>query len=291
MLPAPETWQSAATFVALGGGVRRFPGPHRAAASGSLEQNPHNLIHGVVGGDMGGFQSPLDPLFWIHHCNIDRLWEVWLAQPGRQNPDQRSWLRSTFDFPDPAGRQSWTCGEVASTAATGYKYDDLSLPGSGPESLATIEGVDDAAPPTRRDDRLELVAASSERGSVDDTVQLSTQQIAFNGFEEGVRTSPPPLYLRLENVGIDSGDASSMWNVYLQVGNRGKHIVGTIAPFGLAGLTHSGGRQTLTFDISHLAGEFAAEAAGETEVTFESVYDETVHKPFWDRVALYTTAE
>ena len=30
---------------------------------------------------MGAFETAgLDPLFWLHHANIDRLWEVWLNQ-------------------------------------------------------------------------------------------------------------------------------------------------------------------------------------------------------------------
>ena len=156
MLPGPEQWAQSGTFVALGGGRRRHP-VHRGKSSGFLEQNPHNLIHGVVGGnggDMAGFQSPLDPLFWIHHCNIDRLWEVWLAQPGRMNPDESSWVKSSFDFPDPGGRQSWTCEQVTTTAARGYKYDDVSMPRVHRDLLVSMGLVtDDGGSARRRDDR------------------------------------------------------------------------------------------------------------------------------------------
>ena len=32
---------------------------------------------------MSAFMSPLDPLFWLHHANIDRLWATWQARnPG-----------------------------------------------------------------------------------------------------------------------------------------------------------------------------------------------------------------
>ena len=30
---------------------------------------------------MATFMSPLDPIFWLHHANIDRLWEVWRGLP------------------------------------------------------------------------------------------------------------------------------------------------------------------------------------------------------------------
>ena len=27
--------------------------------------------------------SPNDPVFFLNHCNVDRLWEAWLTQHGR----------------------------------------------------------------------------------------------------------------------------------------------------------------------------------------------------------------
>lgn len=56
----------AATALRGGGGFQ-----------GELEAQPHNYIHGFVGGTMGTYTSPRDPIFWLHHCNIDRLWYDW----------------------------------------------------------------------------------------------------------------------------------------------------------------------------------------------------------------------
>jgi tyrosinase len=53
---------------------------------GVLEGQPHNNVHNCVGGmslqkNNGGFMqanlSPVDPIFFLHHSNIDRLWDVW----------------------------------------------------------------------------------------------------------------------------------------------------------------------------------------------------------------------
>jgi tyrosinase len=54
---------------------------------GILESQPHNLTHNNVGGyqyvpnaDVGVMAdnlSPIDPLFFLHHANMDRLWDVW----------------------------------------------------------------------------------------------------------------------------------------------------------------------------------------------------------------------
>jgi Common central domain of tyrosinase/Polyphenol oxidase middle domain len=52
---------------------------------------------------MGGFNSAgQDPIFWLHHCNIDRLWEKWLAQGGgRVNPiADTTWMNTNFTFVD-----------------------------------------------------------------------------------------------------------------------------------------------------------------------------------------------
>ena len=37
----------------------------------------HVHAHVWVGGNMSKGDSPLDPLFYLHHCNIDRLWAIW----------------------------------------------------------------------------------------------------------------------------------------------------------------------------------------------------------------------
>jgi tyrosinase len=41
------------------------------------ELDLHNRVHNYVGGHMGTREAPNDPVFWLHHCNIDRLWWQW----------------------------------------------------------------------------------------------------------------------------------------------------------------------------------------------------------------------
>lgn len=56
----------------------------RNRLEGWLRTNPfengsqlHNRVHLWVGGDMGPGTSPNDPVFFLHHCNVDRLWALW----------------------------------------------------------------------------------------------------------------------------------------------------------------------------------------------------------------------
>jgi tyrosinase len=37
----------------------------------------HGGVHDAVGGTMAASGSPGDPLFWLHHANVDRLWAQW----------------------------------------------------------------------------------------------------------------------------------------------------------------------------------------------------------------------
>ncbi len=56
---------------------------------GSTAPNLHNRVHVWVGGDMGPATSPNDPVFYLNHCNVDRIWEAWLVQNNRVYvPDQ-----------------------------------------------------------------------------------------------------------------------------------------------------------------------------------------------------------
>lgn len=281
----PQQWAQAGSFVRMGGDRRTTPA-HNGEGPGLLEQNPHNLVHAHIGGDMGAYQSPLDPLFWIHHCNIDRLWEVWLGQPGRANPADPTWLGTSFGFPDPTdpgGRRTFQVQDVGTLAPLGYQYDDASLRTHHVQAVTRLAAVADdaeqAAQPARSDADLELVGATTHPSSVTDDVVVTPAAGA-------PAVAPEGLFLRLENVGIDGGDASDMWNVFVAVGGGEPALVGTIAPFGLAGLTARGGRQALTFDISELAPGMGD--AGVT-VSFESVKEPPQHRPFWERTALYAT--
>lgn len=71
---------------------------------GVLEGGPHNYVHGFVGGDMGTYMSPLDPVFWCHHNMIECLWVDWNINKGNANTNDTTWSNFTFnDFVDADG--------------------------------------------------------------------------------------------------------------------------------------------------------------------------------------------
>lgn len=122
---------------------------------GVLESQPHGGVHVLIGGGFKGQQlstdraewglmtnpdtAALDPIFWLHHANIDRLWNVWLRQrsgPGDpanafRNPSDTDWLDGPHDreflMPEPDGSiLAFVARNVVDTTvpALDYSYDD-----------------------------------------------------------------------------------------------------------------------------------------------------------------------
>lgn len=51
-----------------------------------FETAPHNPVHNIIGNAMATMQSPRDPIFYLHHANVDRLWHAWALPDGRTMP-------------------------------------------------------------------------------------------------------------------------------------------------------------------------------------------------------------
>jgi tyrosinase len=75
----------ALTMAPFASSVINFPRNWSNPFEPNLENAPHNPVHDIIGGAMTTMQSPNDPVFWLHHSNIDRLWVAWLAAGGGRN--------------------------------------------------------------------------------------------------------------------------------------------------------------------------------------------------------------
>jgi tyrosinase len=86
-----------------------------------LERVIHNPPHRWVGGEMSDFDSPHDPVFYLHHCWIDMLWVRWqIAHP--QAPFESSGPGVGLNDP----LMEWpnrTPAMVLDHQALGYTYD------------------------------------------------------------------------------------------------------------------------------------------------------------------------
>jgi hypothetical protein len=94
-----------------------------------LDLNPHFLTHLALGGDMADFATVGgDPIFYLHHCNLDRIWESW-NRLGNKNPTDPKYINRKFAFGDRTGKRvDLTVSSADRTAQLGYEYDAYEKP-------------------------------------------------------------------------------------------------------------------------------------------------------------------
>ena len=97
-----------------------------ASVGGSAAPNMHNRVHVWVGGSMLPGTSPNDPVFFLHHCFVDKLWADWqAAHPGEafvpgptESADLDGHRLNDAMFP-----WSTTVADVLDHRGLGYVYD------------------------------------------------------------------------------------------------------------------------------------------------------------------------
>ena len=98
----------------------------------------HNFGHGWTGGSMMMMSSPQDPLFFMHHANVDRIWALW-QDDGH-----------TFDYPA-AGRP------------TGHNLNDPMWPWDGGQSR-TVRWIEALLPEILPGDQVQPADVLDYRG-------------------------------------------------------------------------------------------------------------------------------
>jgi len=229
-------------------GGQRIGPVHFDGGFGAIESTPHNVMHPTIGGQNFGSGvcggalmtdpdcAALDPVFWLHHANIDRLWNVWISQPRRANPTDAGWLRQQFDFYDEHGAQvRMSPGEVLDSATQlQYVYDDM--------PSFRLADVTDEQPAERDAGRPPELAAATEQPfelaggahSVTLTVPSSARSLVA-GPAEG---HDARMLVRVEDIEAER-DPAIVYGVYLNLpeddddADRLAHHVGNISFFGI----------------------------------------------------------
>lgn len=108
--------------------------------SRGIEHNVHNLGHSAISGLMGHpYTAALDPIFWVHHANVDRLWSIWLKTHPTKNDASvvANWLAKQFAFYD-LGKPSDVQVERFLNNEIGYRYDDETMPSFDEAPVRTV---------------------------------------------------------------------------------------------------------------------------------------------------------
>ncbi len=276
---------------------------HSNSGFGDLESNPHNYVHGMVGGQANGNQhmglmgvpatAALDPVFFLHHSNIDRMWAAWNETGGNQNPTDVNWLNgpvangnSRFAMPYNSSGSAWyySPDDVLNTdnvkyngGIYSYTYDDLSLTSydnTPPPQLKT-NSVDrleklgvkssekDIQMPAKKSE--ELIGASTgslklNSGETHATVKLqqsSWKSVNKSLLEASPSKLPDEVYLQLEDV--KGANDTNFLSVYIN-----QKFANTVSLFGLLQASlgdsaHGSGGLTYKINITHIIDDLHLE--------------------------------
>jgi tyrosinase len=236
-----------------------------------LEQKPHDLVHDGIGGLMGDPETAgYDPIFWLHHANIDRLWEVWRnTTPPHQNPADSSWLKFSFKFNDESGNvQTLAPRDVLDTKSAPfyYQYDDISQP--VPAALEIVPP--ETAALMTEEPTPEMVGASSQATPLSGESQtMPVRLFPVSGPAQAALSVGghfQKAYLHIEN--IRGKGRPPNYDVYINVPEgqavSERFFVGTIPIFGLeqasiATERHPGNGLHFTFNITDTINFLKAE--------------------------------
>ena len=280
-----------------------FGGPatgfsHGRGTSGNLEGNPHNLVHVYLGGSApdgrtyGLMSDPglagLDPIFYLHHANIDRMWAMWNANAANSNPTAANWLNGPaaigereFVMPMPDGT-AWvyTPKQMTDLSQLDYTYDSLPAPAPAPIETVLAErltrlGATAAAAAVMEGVRVdaqknvELVGASPEAVSLSSTgartsvkLDRDVRRKVTESLAAATEAVPPDrLFLNLENV-RGTHDASVL-SVYVNLpegaspADHPELLAGSVGLFGLRRASmeegaHAGQGLNFVLDITRI---------------------------------------
>lgn len=263
-----------------------------------LEIDPHGAVHDLIGGDMGRIQtSARDPIFWLHHANIDRLWSAWMKGANRVVPAADSaWANEGWFFVPRGERQS--AGSALSSEATfGYRYDDETPPQEPVAMAAASTRIIDAVPqPVGTSPAVRGVSAAPVTLSTTTSpISLGNETVAVNLKvvpEQSRRLRSPAApsasaagagWIVLEDVEIGPDGAQGGFNYRVVAslpgeadGEARRVVLGSIGTFSLSVEAHEGGdehaahtpggnKQTLSYPLAEILASFQGVSENDLE--------------------------
>jgi hypothetical protein len=239
-------------------------------ASGRVEFATHGTVHGLIGGWMGSIRTaPKDPMFWLHHANVDRVWATWQDQHKFISPESTAYRDANQLFLDEriadafvAGncggtQQTWspskypTCRDVLNIRKLGYDYDPLyHLPAFAPDTDKSSWDYDGTPKTTVVTSDASADAYYGKPAQLQ--LHVADTYRPVRSAEARTDVSAAELKLTIERAGFET------FNAAVSIGATGaseRVPCELISPFGFDHGEHSHGSSTFTLSV---ASELAA---------------------------------
>lgn len=259
--------------------------------SNALQSQPHGAMHCAVGSgctmpDIGFVPvAGLDPAFYLHHTNIDRLWQCWMNKKANGQTIDLAWAKANLGMPDSWYEQSFNFVDENGKPVT-VKVAELFTPAFTPQydSLTNCDAkptakkapLSSAAPMLAKTFSAQQPVAAGKKtllgNSAVDVPLQPAPAVAAKALTGGVSGE---AYLILEDVKLQ-GSPSLTYKVFLSSKSNPKKTsyIATLSYFEVgmkADGTHGdpGSLGTLTYKVSANLAELGITSINDASVHFE----------------------
>ncbi|MGO8045231.1 S8 family serine peptidase [Rhizobium johnstonii] len=249
----------------------------------SLEQTPHGAVHcslaagGCPNGLMGAVPaSALDPIFYAHHTNLDRIYDCWLRGGDEARiPSDTGHLDTEFSFIDGDGSTvKRSVRDMLRTDQLGYSYatggdcgNSISLASTGTILMAQATGENASG------SNIELVGPTDLREGVT-TVKIAVPSADRDRLASSASNPGQRAVIIVEGLQADTSP-SVIYNVYLSDASGRREPIGVINFFNLtspsagAHREHMQGGKDFRFDVTRALPLLGSDATARPSLVFE----------------------
>jgi Common central domain of tyrosinase/Polyphenol oxidase middle domain len=235
------------------------------SANGDFEMQPHDVVHSALGGYMAVVDtSAFDPIFYLHHAQIDRLWNRWIQLGGgRADPSGATWLNTTFTFYDEAGNAVYLTGAqiVDTVGQLNYRYDDDPVAQLGQIIIIAAGAAREATKLEAEPATVRIPLTQAARGALRG-IEREREHRVFLRIDD-IRTEKPPSYYYAIYLNPPAGE---------KLGSQTPGFVGNLSLFSMVPHRMAGGKPmamgkiVADYDISRLVGQILERDADEVQV-------------------------
>lgn len=300
--------RQALTMAPFSSNLYNFQTGTNNAFEPNIEGAPHNQLHNLIGNLMSTMSSPLDPIFWLHHANIDRLWVAWVNAGGNRK-------MPAINKPYWNGRHTYATTLTMLRTSTygtrttlGYRYANEAFPTQlplaqvSPSNILKVQATPESSPaigsfkissPRQTSDQTFSVTGALNVGldqrSISAQLPVTSEHSGALSLVAAGRTATIPgnpksyrsAQLVLDHIEIsDLGKKGGyFYKIYLNIlpakglPNRPASIyIGSIGPFEISAATHHAGHHArLRYPIRQALAGASLHGIGMMSVSFVRV--------------------